>query len=134
MTDLEEIAQLREQIASMEVENSRLAEMCQWIVKAQVRSGKSGDEAKVNDYLEAQTDRLELLQNSSFTMAYTDLMDKYQRGIMNTQPEQTEDRESFYLKSRVLQELLLGITNQQKAIDTRKILQDSREQKLQAVD
>ena len=114
-------------------ENQRLAEMCEWILSAQRRSKAKNSEEKLNDYREAMTDQVELLQqNSSFRIAYTDLMDQYQAGILNTQPDQQEARENLYLKSHVLQELLLKIDNQKKHIEVNEM--QTAKKKLKAVD
>lgn len=122
------IKQLREQNAKMLEENHRLAEMCQWILKAQQRS--ENEKVRENDYREALPETVDLLQNSGFRTAYMDLMDQYQREFLNSRPGEEEARENSYRKSRVLQELLLKIDYQNKVVNA---ANDKKEKALRAV-
>lgn len=103
-----------QEIALLKAENSRLAEMCQWITQARNRSESA--EVRLNDYREALPESVDLLMNKGFRTAYLDLMDQYQREFMNSQPDQPEVREASYVKCMTLQQLLLKIEYQSKLV------------------
>tara|TARA_R110001632_G_scaffold105782_6_gene215348 strand:+ start:7484 stop:7843 length:360 start_codon:yes stop_codon:yes gene_type:complete len=95
-------------------ENAKLAEMCQWMIGAQARG--VNPERKLNDYREVREQTESLLQHRGFMTAYTDLLDSYQRDIINSQPHESVLRETSYLKTQVLKELLLKLDNQRKTV------------------
>lgn len=126
----EQMQELREQNVLMLEENKRLVEMCQWILKAQQRSEDKSGKARENDYREALPETVELLQSGGFRTAYMDLMDQYQREFLNSKPEEKESRETSYLKSQVLQALLLKLDYQKKVVTNANI---DKEKALKAV-
>ena len=95
-------------------ENAKLAGMCQWMIGAQARS--VSPERKLNDYREVRDQTESLLQHRGFMTAYTDLLDLYQREIINSQPHESALRETSYLKTQVLKDLLLKLDNQRKTV------------------
>ena len=110
MPDLEEINQLRADLAEAEIELSKIRPLAQWILEAQERN--SDPEKRLQKYLETAEEARNLLNEDAFNTAFADLITDIQNQILNTGPDQTADRENYYLESQALQRILLKLNYQ----------------------
>jgi hypothetical protein len=109
----------KKEMQELRAEIHHLREINQWMIEAQERSE---DPAKRKaKYTDTAPKAMELMRDLAFNTAYNDLMVDIQRRMLNSQPEQSELRETCYQESQCLQRLLLKLDYQVKVAQNKEL-------------